>query len=114
MTEDEVNTFYSHKSMPITILAKEAHKKAFKKANAKWYEMLMNDSDSENDDGFDLASLKENLADLTYKTNFKPKTRVVASSLRKIIPRSEKDHLKTTNFQRLAQINWVDIETEQP
>lgn len=92
------------------LAAKEAHKRAMKKARSKWYELLMDDSNS--DDDFELVNLKENLEDLEFsaKIHTKPRTRVISSSLRRVIPKSQKEMLKTTLLQKVSSINWNESE----
>lgn len=49
VTEDDIETFYSHKSKPVMLAAKEAHKKMIRKQNSAWFRLLNDESDS--DDG---------------------------------------------------------------
>jgi hypothetical protein len=50
VTEEDINSYFSHKSTPVMLAAKEAHKKMLKKQKSKWFEQLMNNSDSDDDD----------------------------------------------------------------
>jgi len=70
ITEDD-NLFYSHKSKPVILAAKETHKNMLRKQRAKWYELLMDDSDTDEDDIYDenFDELTNNIRNLNFNSN---------------------------------------------
>lgn len=67
VTEDDINSYYSHKSTPVMLAAKEAHKNMLKKHRANWWQLL-DDSDSECDDSYDkdFDDLNANIRNLNF------------------------------------------------
>lgn len=47
VTEDDIENFYSHKSRPVILAAKESHKRMLRKQRAPWYKLLEEGSDSD-------------------------------------------------------------------
>lgn len=113
VNEEEINLF-SHKSKPIILAAKEAHKKMLRKMRSKWYELINDDSDSDeeiNDEIFD--ELSNNIRNLNFnsrnnnlyldidKKGLKRKEtdKNDRFQLNQTITKKEKSQLKTNNLR---------------
>jgi long-subunit acyl-CoA synthetase (AMP-forming) len=71
VTEEDINSFYSHKSVPVMLAAKEQHKKFMRKYRSKWHELIVSDSDSDYEDSTAITrNEKEKLK--STMTNKKP------------------------------------------
>ena len=68
VTEEDVNNYYTHKSTPVMLAAKEAHKRMLRNQRANWYEKLMDDSESEPDESCDkkFDELNSNIMSLNF------------------------------------------------
>ena len=86
------------------LAAKEAHRLAIKKQRAKWHELLLYDSDSdEENDEIEFSNLI-NIYD-QFSFNFNKKK----DGLKKtVVPKSEKDKLKATTFRKAASLSWLE------
>lgn len=49
VTQDDIDTFYTHKLRPVVLAAKQAHKNTLRKHKSAWYRILNEDSDSDDD-----------------------------------------------------------------
>jgi hypothetical protein len=70
VTEEDIQHYYRHISTPIIVASKEEHKNMLRKHRSKWYQCLMDDSDSE--DEFSLMerdTLTANLQNLDFNSN---------------------------------------------
>ena len=96
------------------LAAKEAHKKMLRKQRAKWYELLMDDSDSEEDQIYDenFDDLANNIRNLNFNSNTnnyyaEAKQNIIDSSSivsnyqpRKSVSKKDKNQLKTNNLRQ--------------
>jgi hypothetical protein len=116
VNEEEINLF-SHNSKPVTLAAKEAHKRMLRKMRSKWYEILNDDSDSD-DDPYDEAfdELNNNIRNLNFNSstnnlyadidkkglniNRKIINEVDSFQLHQGITKKEKIQLKTYNLRQ--------------
>ncbi len=126
LTDEDVNTYYSHKSTPVMLAAKEAHKQMLKKQKSKWHELLMDRSDSEdtyddlNDETVDQLSI--NIKNLNfnaitnnyYSSSSQSKVGETTSTIvkksqfyspdshnkRSIVSKRQRNELKTNNLRK--------------
>lgn len=116
INEDD-NLFYSHKSKPVILAAKEAHKNMLRKQRAKWYELLMDDSDTDEDETYDenFDELANNIRNLNFNSNtnnyysnatqteLKRKLPTSTNStllLHKNVTKKDKNQLKTNSLRK--------------
>jgi hypothetical protein len=104
VTQEDIDTYYSNKSVPVMLAAKQAHKLTMKKQRAKWHELLLYDSDSdEENDEIEFS----NLINIYDQFSFNLKNRKDGLK-RAVVPKSEKDKLKTTTFRKAATLSWLE------
>ncbi len=107
MTEEDVTSYYSHKSTPVMLAAKEAHKLMLKKKRAKWYELLDHSDSDDNDDSCDRSidainlntrglSLNANI-DIYAKENKESKE---GHGFKMSVSKQQRNKLKTNNLRK--------------
>jgi len=111
---EEDNLLYSHKSKPVILAAKEAHKNMLRKQRAKWYELLMDDSDTDEDDIYDenFDELTNNIRNLNFNSNtdnfyaetgrkkYEPSSSNPTLLLHKSVTKKDKNQLKTNSLRK--------------
>ena len=124
VTEEDVNNLYSHKSMPVMLAAKEAHKEQLRKQRSKWYELLSDESESDseiNDEKFD--DLNNGIRNMNFNdktdnyyidTDAKRKPRKTFSAnadlqIHRGISKKERNQLKS-HYLRKKMTRFLNIE----
>ena len=113
VAEDDINNYSSHKSLPIMLAAKEEHKRTLRKQRAKWHELLMDESDSD-DELFngDIDEIRFSIKNLNFNTetnNYYMQADKAAKPFdytqqqqqpnKSTIPKRERNQLKTTHIR---------------
>lgn len=93
------------------LAAKEAHKLALKKQKAQWFELLMESSDSDDDDennadSGQLSNLMHIYDHMSYDTT--SKRGIKTANLNIVVPKSERDKLKTNTFRKSTNLAWIE------
>jgi uncharacterized protein YyaL (SSP411 family) len=129
VTEDDIESFYSHKSKPVILAAKSAHKQMLRKQRAPWYKLLNDDSDESEGETYDEEAdeLSNNIRNLNFNYDtdnyyvssggkFKPSggsflgfSESSTLQLHKGITRKERNQLKTNylrkNIAKMMNLN---------
>ena len=104
VTQDDIDNYYSHKSVPVMLAAKEAHRKALKKQRSKWYELLVCESDSDDEkDNIEFSNLI-NIYD-QFAFNFAKRKDGLGKT---VISKSEKEKLKANTFRKAPTLSWLE------
>lgn len=99
INEQDIDRFFAHKSKPIQLEAKHRHKRMCWKSKAKWFELL--DEESESDDELDENIINEKFGQINpfdpFHMNSSNENRYSKGILKK-----EKLKLRTNNVKHLS------------
>jgi hypothetical protein len=103
VTEEDVTSYFSHKSTPVMLAAKEAHKLMLKKQRAKWYELLDNSDSDDCNDGLGLnishLNLDNNDAENYGREGGKTKAEQ-RNAIKMSVSKRQRNQLKTNHLRK--------------
>lgn len=99
INEQEIDNFFAHKSKPIQLEAKHRHKRMCWKSKAKWFELL--DEESESDDELDENIIYEKFDQINPFDPFHMNNSYENRSSKGIL-KKERLKLRTNNINHLT------------
>ncbi len=86
------------------LAAKEAHRLALKKQQAKWHELLLYDSDSDDEnENIEFSNLINIYDQFSFNRNNNNN-----NLYKTVVSKSEKERLKTNRFRKASNLSWLE------
>lgn len=114
MTEEDISNYYSSRSQPIALEAKTAHKKLLRKHRSNWFELLNDDSGSDDDQYIEdeLEDVANSMRNMNFaqnnrhyrQTNVSERVHEKLGNTRGVITLKERNQLKTSILRKKIMV----------